>query len=104
MDRPLASAAPVRGFSLDWLIKRLRSRRKALPSNTIVLRLVEFKLIVPASSKCRVLHHQNDIIDKGCKYRDHEAIAMHVTVMCSDKKTCAYQAASTHFPFHHSTT
>ena len=29
---------------------------------------------------------------------------MHVTVMCSDKKTCAYQAATTHFPFHRSAT
>ena len=90
--------------SLDWLIKWLRSRKKALASYTIVLCLVESKLIVPASSKRRVLHHQNDVVDKGCKRQDHEVIVMRVTVMCSDKKTCTYQAAATHFPFHRSTT
>ena len=52
-------------LSLDWSIKRLRSRKKGLPSYTIVLHLVESKLIVPASSQQRVLHHQNDVVDKG---------------------------------------
>ena len=85
--------------SLDWLIKWLRSRKKALASYTIVLCLVESKLIVPASSKRRVLHHQNDVVDKGCKRRDHEVIAMRVTVMCSNKKAYAYQTPTTHFPF-----
>ena len=38
-------------LSLDWLIKRLRSGKKAFPSYTTVLRLVKSKLIVPASSQ-----------------------------------------------------
>ena len=29
---------------------------------------------------------------------------MHVTAMCFDKKTCAYQAATTHLPFDRFTT
>ena len=79
-------------------------RKKALPSYTIDMRLAESKPIVPADSKCWVLNHQNDVVDKGDKGRDHEMTVMHVTTMCSDKKTCAYQAATTHFPFHGSTT
>ena len=31
-------------------------------------------------------------------------IVNHVTVMCSDQKTRAYQVATTRFPFHRSTT
>ena len=32
----------------------------------------------------------------GCNLRrDHKVIVVHVTEMCSDKKTCAYQAATT---------
>ena len=91
-------------LSLDWLIKRLWGRKKVLPSYTIVPCLAGSKLIVPANSKRRVLHHQNDVSIKGRKRRDYEAIVIHVTVMCFDKKTCAYQAAATHGPFLRSTT
>ena len=52
-------------LSLEWLISRLRNRKKVLPSYTIALRVVESKLIVPARSKRRVLLHQNDVVDKG---------------------------------------
>ena len=77
---------------------------KVLPSYTIVLHFVEFKLIVPASSNIKSAITRTMSSIRGCECQDHEVIVMHVTVMCSDKKTCAYQAATTHFTFHRSPT